>query len=83
VLTVVFNSSSGKSQVTWVLLVLCYTLFSTTRLRLIAGVRKNSQTALIVHRSSMNSVPDQQVEDSLGEQFDIVTLRYICLQQRD
>jgi len=77
VLTVVFNNNSGKSQVTWVLLVLCDTLFSTIRPRRIVGVRENNQTTLIVYWSSMNSVPDQQVEDSLGEQFNVITLHYI------
>ena len=76
-LTVVFNNNSGKSQVTWVLLVLCDTLFSTIRPRRIVGVRENNQTTLIVYWSSMNSVPDQQVEDSLGEQFNVITLHYI------
>jgi len=58
--------------VTWVLLVLCDTLFSTIIHRLIVGIGENNQTTLIVHWSSMNSVPDQQVEDSLGEQFHII-----------
>lgn len=62
---------------TWVLLVLCDTLFSTIRLSIIVGVRENNQTILIVHWSSTNSVPDQQVEDSLGEQLNIITLCYI------
>ena len=74
---VVSNRNLGKYQVTWFLLVLCDTLFCTVRLRLIAGVRENNQTTLIVHWSCMNSVPDQQVEDSVGENFDIITLCYI------
>lgn len=62
---------------TWALLVLCDRLFSTIKLRLIVGVRENSQTTLVVHWSNMNSVPDQQVQDSLGEQFNIIALCYI------
>lgn len=76
-LTVVFNSNSGKSQVTWVLSVLCDTVASTVRLRLTDGVRENNQTTLTVRWSSMNSVPGQQVEDSLGEQFNIIIFHYI------
>jgi hypothetical protein len=77
VLTVVFNSNSGKSQVTWVLLVLCDTVASTIRLGLTDGVRENNETTIMVRWFSMNSVPGQQIEDSLGEQFNIITLHYI------